>query len=178
MSTTCSPGGRPAATSADFVALSVTIAAHELGYLWACSTGDSFGPMARASTSASTRAVQASVSARSCRRDGQAHHGVRGLGKRGAGKRSTTRSSGSRGDCTGDGEDGSPINEQTTPHYAMADAQPLALAPLVVPDTDLEGVNADKVFNVTAADFVGDLGLDSTGNSLTDCYSFTARPER
>ena len=42
------------------------------------------------------------------------------------------------------GEDGSPIIEQTTPHYSMADAQPVALEPLVVPDTDLEGVNADQ----------------------------------
>ena len=42
----------------------------------------------------------------------------------------------------------------------MADAQPIALEPLVVPDTDLEGVNADRVFDVTAADVVGQLGLD------------------
>ena len=42
----------------------------------------------------------------------------------------------------------------------MADAQPVTLAPLVVPDTDLEGVNADKVFDVTAADVVGYLGRD------------------
>ena len=58
------------------------------------------------------------------------------------------------------GENGSPTNEQIAPHYSMADAQPITLEPLVVPDTDLEGVNADKVFDVTAADVVGYLGRD------------------
>ena len=53
--------------------------------------------------------------------------------------------------------------------------QPIALEPLVVPDTDLEGVDADQIFNVTAADIVGYLGLDSSGQSNTDYYSFTAQ---
>ncbi len=73
------------------------------------------------------------------------------------------------------GEDGSPVNEQTAPHYTMATAQPVVLQPLVVPDTDLEGVNANQVFDVTAADVVGYLGLNSSGTSQTDYYSFTAR---
>lgn len=51
-------------------------------------------------------------------------------------------------------------------------AQPLSLAPLVVPDTDLEGILADHSFDVTAADVVGYLGLDAQGHSLTDYYSF------
>src|SRR4029077_13821020 len=73
------------------------------------------------------------------------------------------------------GEDGTPTNEQTAPHYSMASAQPLALQPLVVPDTNLEGVNADRVFDVTAASVIGDLRLDAFGNSLTDFYSFSAQ---
>ncbi len=73
------------------------------------------------------------------------------------------------------GENGSPTNEETTSHDAMSDAQPIALEPLTVPDTDLEGVDADKVFNVTAADVVGYLGLNSSGQSDTDFYSFTAQ---
>ena len=64
--------------------------------------------------------------------------------------------------------------EETTAHYSTADAQPVTLAPLVVPDTDLEGVNADKVFDVTAADVVGYLG-ETNGASNTDFYSFTAQ---
>ena len=44
-----------------------------------------------------------------------------------------------------------------------------------MPDTDLEGVNADQVFDVTAADVVGYLGLETDGNSDTDYYSFTAQ---
>ena len=43
-----------------------------------------------------------------------------------------------------------------------------------MPDTDLEGVDADKVFNVTAADVVGYLG-ETNGASNTDFYSFTAQ---
>ena len=57
----------------------------------------------------------------------------------------------------------------------MADAQPIALEPLVVPDTDLEGVDADQVFNVTAADVVGYLGLDTSGQSTP---TFTRSPRR
>ena len=37
--------GEPAATSADFVALSATIAAHELGHLSGLEHGDSYGPI-------------------------------------------------------------------------------------------------------------------------------------
>ena len=48
------------------------------------------------------------------------------------------------------GPDGTPTDEQTAPHDSMANAQPITLEPLVVPDTDLEGQNADQVFNVTA----------------------------
>src|SRR5262249_20058438 len=72
------------------------------------------------------------------------------------------------------GENGSPTNEQVAPHYSMAAAQPIALAPLIVPDTDLVGVNANKVFNVAAADVVGYLG-ETSGASNTDFYSFAAQ---
>ena len=57
----------------------------------------------------------------------------------------------------------------------MASAQALVLAPLVVPNTDLEGTNADTVWNVTAADVVGYLGLAAPGQSNTDFYSFTGQ---
>ena len=46
--------------------------------------------------------------------------------------------------------------------------------PLVVPDTNLHGVNSNKVFDVTAADVVGYLG-ETSGASNTDFYSFTAQ---
>ena len=44
-----------------------------------------------------------------------------------------------------------------------------------MPNTDLEGVNADSVWDVTAADVVGYLGLAAPGQSDTDFYSFTAQ---
>src|SRR5262249_53679695 len=73
------------------------------------------------------------------------------------------------------GDHGVVTPEQDTPHYTMATAQPLTLQPLVVPDTDLVGVNADRVFDVTAADVIGDLGVDASNNSRTDFYAFAAQ---
>src|SRR5262249_6625686 len=73
------------------------------------------------------------------------------------------------------GADGTPTIDETAPHDTMASAQPVTLQSLVVPDTNLEGVDADQVFDVTAADVVGYLGLDGQGDSETDFYSFTAQ---
>ncbi len=170
--------GEPPANSADFVALSSTIAAHELGHLSGEEHGDSFGPIGSG--------IYAGVD------PGLFNPPYPGP----TGADETTEHIMASGASVGEtlfqaisspffgereaivlayGEDGSPVNEQTAPHYSMAAAQPVALQPLVVPDTDLEGVNADQVFDVTAADVVGYLGLNSSGTSQTDFYSFTAQ---
>src|SRR5262249_27584656 len=73
------------------------------------------------------------------------------------------------------GADGTPTPEQAGPHDTMGLAQSLTLQPLIVPDTDLEGVNADRIFDVTAADVVGCIGCDPADPSRTDFYSFTAQ---
>ena len=44
-----------------------------------------------------------------------------------------------------------------------------------MPDTDLEGANADQVFDVTAADVVGEITWEPAAASNTDYYSFTAQ---
>ena len=170
--------GEPAATSADFVALSATIAAHELGHLSGLEHGDSFGPIG----SGIYAGVNPDLYNPPYPGPTDADETVMHIMASGASVNSTLF------DAINDpffgereaiklayGEDGSPTNEQSAPHYSTTDAQPLLLQPLVVPDTDLTGVNADQIFDVTAADVVGYLGLDAAGNSLNDYYSFTAQ---
>jgi hypothetical protein len=170
--------GEPAATSADFIALSATIAAHELGHLSGLEHYDSFGPIG----SGIYAGVDPGLYNPPYPGPTGADETIRHIMASGASVGETLFQAianpffGEREAITlAYGEDGSPTNEETTPHYAMADAQPIALQPLVVPDTDLEGVNADRVFDVTAADVVGYLGLNANGNSETDYYSFTAQ---
>ena len=169
--------GEPPATSADFVALSVTIAAHELGHLSGLEHGDSFGPIGSGIYSK----VDPSLFHPDYTGPTDASETIDHIMASGASVDETLFQAiddpffGEREAIVlAYGEDGTPIIEQTTPHYSIADAQPVALEPLVVPDTDLEGVDADQSFDVTAADVVGYLGEDD-GTSLTDYYSFTAQ---
>ena len=169
--------GEPAATSADFIGLSATIAAHELGHLSGLEHADSFGPIGSGIYSG----VNPDLYNPPYPGPTDADETILHIMASGASVNATLE------DAINDpffgereaialsyGENGSPTNEQIAPHYSMADAQPITLQPLVVPDTDLEGVNADKVFDVTAADVVGYLG-ETDGASNTDFYSFTAQ---
>jgi hypothetical protein len=170
--------GEPAATSADFIALSATIAAHELGHLSGLEHGDSYGPIA----SGIYVAVNPTLYRPAYPGPTGADETVRHIMASGASVHATLFDAinspyfGEREAVKlAFGADGTPTNEQTTPHDSMASAQSLTLAPLVVPDTNLAGVNADRVFDVTAADVAGYLGLDAGGNSNTDFYSFSAQ---
>ncbi len=168
--------GQPAATSADFVGLSATIAAHELGHLSGEQHGDSFGPIGAGISDAVSPTLYNPPYPGPTDADETTWH----IMASGASVHSTLEDAindpffGERESIVlSYGADGSPTNEQIAPHDSMADAQPITLAPLVVPDTDLEGVDADKSFDVTAADVVGYLG-ETNGASNTDFYSFTA----
>ncbi len=169
--------GEPAATSADFIGLSATIAAHELGHLSGLEHADSFGPIGSGIYSG----VDPNLYNPPYPGPTDANETILHIMASGASVNSTLE------DAINDpffgereaiamafGESGSPTNEQIAPHESMASAQSIALEPLTVPDTDLEGVNADQVFNVTAADVVGYLG-ETSGASNTDYYSFTAQ---
>ncbi len=170
--------GEPAATSADFVGLSSTIGAHELGHLSGLEHGDSYGPIG----SGIYAGVNPELYSPAYPGPSDAGETIDHIMASGASVGATLE------DAINDpffgereaiklsfGENGTPTNEETSPHYAMANAQSISLQPLVVPDTDLEGVDADQTFNVTAADVVGDFGLNSNGQSNTDYYSFTAQ---
>ena len=168
--------GEPAATSADFIALSATIAAHELGHLSGLEHGDSYGPIG----SGIYAEVDPGLYRPAYLGPTDALETIRHIMASGASVHATLF------DAVADpyfgereaiklayGEDGTLTIEQSAPHGTMQDAQAIALEPLVVPDTNLDGVNADRVFDVTAADIDGYLARDAQGNSLTDFYSFT-----
>ena len=169
--------GEPAATSADFIGLSTTIAAHELGHLSGLQHADALGPIG----SGLYAGVNPDLYNPPYPGPTDAGETIDHIMASGASVNATLEDAindpyfGERESIAlSYGENGSPTNEQIAPHYAMADAQPIALDPLVVPDTDLEGADADMVFDVTAADVVGYLG-ETDGASNTDFYSFTAQ---
>ncbi|MFI5455769.1 MAG: Ig-like domain repeat protein, partial [Isosphaerales bacterium] len=169
--------GEPAATSADFIGLSATIAAHELGHLSGLQHTDSLGPIG----SGIYAGVNPDLYNPPYPGPTDAGEAILHIMASGASVNATLEDAinnpffGERESIAlSYGENGSPTNEVTTAHYSMPEAQPLLLQPLVVPDTALEGVNADKVFDVTAADVVGYLG-ETSGASNTDFYSFTAQ---
>jgi Ca2+-binding RTX toxin-like protein len=169
--------GEPASTSGDFIGLSATIAAHELGHLSGLGHTDAFGPIG----SGLYAGVSPVLYNPSYPGATDAVETIQHIMASGASVNATLEDAindpffGERESIAlSYGENGSPTNEQLAPHYSMAAAQPIALAPLVVPDTNLLGVNADKVFDVTAADVVGYLG-ETSGASNTDFYSFTAQ---
>jgi Ca2+-binding RTX toxin-like protein len=169
--------GEPAASSVDFIGLSATIAAHELGHLSGLEHADSFGPIGSGIYSG----VDPDLYGPSYPGPIEADETILHIMASGASVNSTLEDAindpffGERESIVlSYGEDGSPTNEELGPHYSMTDAQPIALQPLVVPDTDLEGVDADKSYDVAADDVVGYLGLNGSGQSDTDFYSFTA----
>ena len=134
--------GEPAATSADFVALSATIAAHELGHLSGLEHGDSYGPIGSGIYSE----VNPKLYLPSYPGPIDAVETIRHIMASGASVNatlfdaSTTRSSASaKRSSSPTARTARRPPKQTAPHYTMATAQPISLAPLVVPDTDLEG---------------------------------------
>ena len=168
--------GQPAASSDDFIGLSATIAAHELGHLSGLEHADAFGPIGSGIYSG----VKPGLYNPGYPGAIDASETIWHVMASGASVNSTLEDAiddpffGERESIAlAFGASGSPTNEQIAPHESTGDAQPIVLAPLVVPDTDLEGADADKSFDVTAADVAGYLG-ETNGASNTDFYSFTA----
>ncbi len=176
----------PAAnTSTNFVALSATIAGHELGHLSGLRHTDSFGPIGSgifASTDTSRYITAApgatlgnfagSRNATETPFDLMASPGSVGialtnsLGDPYLGERDAVK--------LAFADAGSVVFEQSGAHQSVASAQPLTLAGLSVPNTLAANPNAQdfgQTFAVKAADIVGHIGLIG-GQSASDFYSF------
>ncbi len=173
-------GGKnqPEATTTNFINLSATIAAHELGHLAGLRHGDSLGPIGSGiysslnpdkftpsypgNTSASETPLHILASPRSV--------GI------------TLFDSASQ-TFFGEREDvklafadtGQTVLEQAASHDTIATAQMLDLAPLAVPSTLIKGQHQDEDFAVKAVDVVGSIQLGSKGHSENDLYAFSAR---
>ncbi|MBI3465607.1 MAG: hypothetical protein HY000_21520 [Planctomycetes bacterium] len=167
--------GQPSATSANIVAASAAIAAHELGHLVGLRHADSFGPIgsgihsppgpdkykpsypgpsAAFETTLHLMASPASVG--SSANDALADPFF--------GEREAIKLAFASG--------GAVLNEQAGDHGSRATAQGVALAGLAMPNTLVKGTNAAKVFAVAAADVVGFIELGPDGHSQSDFYSF------
>jgi hypothetical protein len=150
--------GQPAATSADFVAMSVTVAAHELGHLQGLQHGDAYGPIG----AGIYKGVAPNLYLPAYPGPVVASETVNHIMASGASVHSSLFDAinnpffGEREDIKLAFDDhGSAVNEQAAAHASTATAQPITLAPLAVPNTVRAGVNADRVFNVHAADVIG-----------------------
>ena len=171
--------GEPAATSADFVALSATIAAHELGHLSGLEHGDSYGPIG----SGIYDAVDPDLYRPTYPGPTDADETILHIMASGASVHATLFDAvnnpffGEREAIKlAFGEDGTPTNEQS--RRALRDGNRPAASRSSrssCPTPTSRARTADRIFDVTAADVVGEIGLDGSGNSLTDFYSFTAQ---
>jgi hypothetical protein len=180
--------GEPPADSADFVAMSATIAAHELGHMSGERHTDAFGPIgfgihnapgvnqylpnypgAQGAWQTTSDIMASPASVGSSLFDAVDHSYF-----------------GARDDIKlAFIEDGTVLPEQTdnglNTNTSMANAQPLGLLgnlnlpTLAVPNTIARGFDAGKTFSVAAADVTGSIQLDSTGHSESDFYSFQGR---
>lgn len=66
--------------------------------------------------------------------------------------------------------EGQVLQEQTQPHFSIGTAQPITLADLTVPNTELTGSLAGLLFDVEATSLLGRIDTPS----LADYFSFTA----
>jgi Ca2+-binding RTX toxin-like protein len=165
--------GQPTASSTNFVELTAKVAAHELGHLMGLRHGDAYGPIGSGigDTPGSviyTPAYPGPVAA--------------------IGTTSHIMASGATGEITADALSGQSLgarsavklaffsfqgqvlSEQFGTHATPITAQPISLADLVVPNTELTGSLAGLEFNVDATTVVGALQVPGE----VDLYSFNA----
>ncbi len=167
----------PPATMSNIVGLSTTIAAHELGHLSGLQHEDAFGPIGAGFDPDLSGSLFDPAYTGPDDADETTDHIIAS----GASVGQTTEEAiddpffGAReAIALAYGEDGVPIIEPNSVyHESLASATPISLEPLVVPDTVLEGTDADQIFDVTAADVVAFLGVDAQQQTYTDYYSFT-----
>jgi Ca2+-binding RTX toxin-like protein len=169
--------GQPAATSADYVALSAEIAAHETGHLVGLRHGDAFGPIGSGIYSGVDPTLFFPTYTGPTNATETVNHIMASPDALGV-----TLFNSVSGTFFGEREDiklafansGVTINEQTAANHSFATAQALGILPgLSVPNTLLSGVNVNQSFSVTALDVVGQIKIDpNTQKSADDYYSF------
>ena len=172
------------ATSTNFVSLTATIAAHELGHLSGLEHGDSFGPIGagvfgriRNDPNRQFRPqypgpyvaqlrlpYHLMASPASVRTDLFVAAADPFFGEREAVKLAMA-------------DHGAVIAEQSADHQSNVTAQSLTLSNLYVPNTLISGLNSGLDFSVRAADVVGSIRLGTDGLSEDDYYSFQGRAD-
>jgi Ca2+-binding RTX toxin-like protein len=171
--------GQPEASSPNFVALSATVAAHELGHLVGLRHDDAFGPIGTGvndppGTEATIPAYPGPYLAYETRYHLMASPASAGTSLEDAiagpflGEREAVK--------IAFAESGTLTAEQAAPHRSIATAQALNLVSLAVPNTLLRGLNAGKAFAVAASNVLGSIELVAPeGVSENDFYSFQGR---
>jgi Ca2+-binding RTX toxin-like protein len=164
-------------SSANYIALSATIAGHELGHLSGLRHTDSFGPIgtglfSNTDTSRYLGTYVPPVGAPETPLDLMASPRSVGialtdsLGDPYLGERDDVK--------LAFADTGSVVFEQSGPHQSVATAQPLTLAGLSVPNTVLPGAaDYGQTFAVRAVGVVGHIDLVG-GQSASDFYALTA----
>jgi hypothetical protein len=164
--------GEPALNSANVVALSSTIAAHELGHLLGLRHGDSYGPIGSGihnppfyytpaypgPTDANETTIHTMASPASVGQTLNEAVGDTFFGEREAVKLAFN-------------EKGTVVSEQAGNHSSIATAQALTLSSLKVPNTLVSGKDVGKDFQVQALDVTGSL----KGSGEADYYSFEGK---
>jgi hypothetical protein len=169
---------QPAATSANFIAFSATVSAHELGHTLGLRHLDSAGPIGygippavspngfRPSYTGPEQAFETNLHLMTSPASvGSSFFDAVGnpfFGEREAVKIAFD-------------ENGAAVDEQAGAHDSRANAQALNLSSLAVPNTLRSGLNYGKDFAVGATDVVGSINLTQAGTSEDDYYSFTGR---
>jgi Ca2+-binding RTX toxin-like protein len=166
--------GAPAATSANFVALTTKVIAHELGHLMGLRHGDAFGPIGSGIGGIPGRAAYfpaypGPVTATETNNHIMGSPAATGesltnaISGQSFGARSAVK-------LAFFSFQGQVESESFLPHDSPLNAQPITLADLVVPNTELTGSLAGLEFDVGATVVTGGLDLPSE----RDVYSFDA----